>query len=552
MAEELRSKFEGWVTSKQFPVTREGAGYAHPLVQAMWDAARAMSKQLEPAVQPEPTLAGLPIIVTEAVSPGTVRIAKSVAASRGPGVSVPERVNDLSREPFNTNLCFRARSWRDSEVLRLFSIKKVNLNCWKVYLSEHFLGSFNSAVQTCQWVNSLAFKISDFAKQLPAKSSFKEQSEKSEAASRGPGVSVPAKCPTCDSPKPELHPAMQADGGEVQICRDQWHAKSPPPFPTCPDCGRRVTTSWEAHGCGHTALDVIREALEKEQERIGQGHTNQVTEALQGLMVSVALAQAKTSTRKARSELADAENIPSGLMEMRLKSVAAPGGPPCEICKQLPCVCEISEADYEYGEPGVAAPGGETQRGIGREEAGSPAERQRPSKPHNEGSSPSSPTIFTITLEPRSDDYKIWVARCLETGWVATGAGKDEARQLMLEIIDREHRFQIKRLASGGKTALKRHLIYEAYVSLLKRAEDFDEKDWERAGKFERHAINAALDIRDLSAELAAAKSTQIPPGQKDSVETSAPAIPQGILAPDSESGSAGASSSAALKGEKK
>jgi len=32
----------------------------------------------------------------------------------------------------------------------------------------------------------------------------------------------PKRCPTCDSPKPNLHPAMQ-HGGEVQPCRDQWH-----------------------------------------------------------------------------------------------------------------------------------------------------------------------------------------------------------------------------------------------------------------------------------------------------------------------------------------
>lgn len=31
------------------------------------------------------------------------------------------------------------------------------------------------------------------------------------------------QCPRCASPKPELHGAMQADGGEVQLCTHPWH-----------------------------------------------------------------------------------------------------------------------------------------------------------------------------------------------------------------------------------------------------------------------------------------------------------------------------------------
>lgn len=31
------------------------------------------------------------------------------------------------------------------------------------------------------------------------------------------------RCPTCTSPSPELHPAVQYEG-EVEVCRDSWHS----------------------------------------------------------------------------------------------------------------------------------------------------------------------------------------------------------------------------------------------------------------------------------------------------------------------------------------
>jgi len=33
---------------------------------------------------------------------------------------------------------------------------------------------------------------------------------------------APRNCPTCDSPQPQLHPAVQFEG-EVQPCKDSWH-----------------------------------------------------------------------------------------------------------------------------------------------------------------------------------------------------------------------------------------------------------------------------------------------------------------------------------------
>jgi hypothetical protein len=43
---------------------------------------------------------------------------------------------------------------------------------------------------------------------------------------------------------------------------------------------------------------------------------------------------------------------------------------------------------------------------------------------------------------------------------------------------------------------VKSHLASAAYESLLKRASEYEERDWERADKFERHAINAVLDLK--------------------------------------------------------
>lgn len=47
----------------------------------------------------------------------------------------------------------------------------------------------------------------------------------------GDGPAAPAigslECPRCGSPKPELHPAIQADGGEVSPCSHPFHASTP-------------------------------------------------------------------------------------------------------------------------------------------------------------------------------------------------------------------------------------------------------------------------------------------------------------------------------------
>lgn len=40
-----------------------------------------------------------------------------------------------------------------------------------------------------------------------------------------PKVERPYKCPSCESPAPHLHPAVQHEG-EVQLCKDKWHAST--------------------------------------------------------------------------------------------------------------------------------------------------------------------------------------------------------------------------------------------------------------------------------------------------------------------------------------
>lgn len=53
----------------------------------------------------------------------------------------------------------------------------------------------------------------------------------------------------------------------------------------------------------------------------------------------------------------------------------------------------------------------------------------------------------------------------------------------------------------------KDHLINAAYEALLNRAEAWDEKDWDSATKFERHAVNAALDLKAAREEIAQLKA---------------------------------------------
>lgn len=65
-----------------------------------------------------------------------------------------------------------------------------------------------------------------------------------------PAKRPPEKCPTCDSPSPALHPAMQWEG-EVQPCRNAWHGPLVTAEPAKPGPG------WELVGACEKAMNEI-------------------------------------------------------------------------------------------------------------------------------------------------------------------------------------------------------------------------------------------------------------------------------------------------------
>jgi hypothetical protein len=67
-------------------------------------------------------------------------------------------------------------------------------------------------------------------------------------------------CPTCGSPNPTLHPSMQLDSGEVQICLNPWHNSAPT------SAGERTLQD---------SLDNLHEAIEgaKKSSRFLNGYS---------------------------------------------------------------------------------------------------------------------------------------------------------------------------------------------------------------------------------------------------------------------------------------